>query len=53
MDAIVLRNVTKDFRKTTIRREYTTFKSEVVRLLKRREVRGSTVAVTSALPAAT
>ena len=36
MDAIVLRNVSKEFRKNTIRREYTTLKSELVRLLKRR-----------------
>src|SRR3954447_25650213 len=35
MDAIVLRNVSKHFKKSTIRREYTTFKSELVRLLKR------------------
>jgi lipopolysaccharide transport system ATP-binding protein len=49
MDAIVLRNVSKEFRKTTIRREYTTFKSELVRILKRRDNRGATVAVTSAL----
>jgi lipopolysaccharide transport system ATP-binding protein len=35
MDAIVLRNVSKEFRKNTIRREYTTFKSEVVQFLKR------------------
>jgi len=34
MDAIVLRNVTKEFRKNTIRREYTTFKSEIVQFLK-------------------
>ena len=34
MDAIVLHNVTKEFRKNTIRREYTTFKSEIVQFLK-------------------
>jgi lipopolysaccharide transport system ATP-binding protein len=32
-DAIVIRNVVKSFRKSTIRREYTTLKSELVRLL--------------------
>jgi len=31
MDAIVIKNVTKRFKKSTIRREYTTFKSELVR----------------------
>jgi lipopolysaccharide transport system ATP-binding protein len=35
MDAIVLRGVAKDFKKQTIRREYTTFKSELVRFLRR------------------
>ena len=34
-DAIVLKNVSKTFRKSTIRREYTTLKSEVVRWLRR------------------
>ncbi|WP_224360477.1 ABC transporter ATP-binding protein [Hyalangium versicolor] len=34
MDAIVIRNLVKRFRKSTIRREYTTLKSELVRLLK-------------------
>ncbi|RKG55904.1 ABC transporter ATP-binding protein [Corallococcus sp. AB011P] len=33
-DAIVLRNVVKRFRKSTIRREYTTIKSELIRLLR-------------------
>ncbi|MDY7233130.1 ABC transporter ATP-binding protein [Hyalangium rubrum] len=33
MDAIVIRNVVKNFRKSTIRREYTTLKSELVRWL--------------------
>ncbi|MBN9684522.1 MULTISPECIES: ABC transporter ATP-binding protein [unclassified Corallococcus] len=33
-DAIVLRNVVKSFRKSTIRREYTTIKSELIRLLR-------------------
>ncbi len=32
-DAIVLTNVTKSFKKTSRKREYTTFKSELVRLL--------------------
>jgi lipopolysaccharide transport system ATP-binding protein len=49
MDAIVLSNVSKDFRKTTIRREYTTLKSEAVRFLKRQETRATPGAVTSAL----
>jgi lipopolysaccharide transport system ATP-binding protein len=39
MDAIVLRNVSKEFRKNTVRREYTTLKSELVRLVKRSRVR--------------
>ena len=30
-DAIVIRNVVKSFRKSTVRREYTTIKSELVR----------------------
>ncbi|MET0402443.1 MAG: ABC transporter ATP-binding protein [Cystobacter sp.] len=34
MDAIVLRDVVKSFRKSTIRGEYTTFKSELVRWLR-------------------
>ncbi|WP_224245713.1 ABC transporter ATP-binding protein [Hyalangium gracile] len=34
MDAIVIRNLVKRFRKSTIRREYTTLKSELVRWLK-------------------
>jgi lipopolysaccharide transport system ATP-binding protein len=33
MDAIVIRNVVKNFKKSTIRREYTTLKSELVRWL--------------------
>ena len=49
MDAIVLRNVSKEFRKKTIRREYTTLKSELVRFLQRRKTREGPVAVTSAL----
>jgi lipopolysaccharide transport system ATP-binding protein len=49
MDAIVLRNVSKEFRKKTVRREYTTLKSEFVQFLKRKETRVSPVAVTSAL----
>jgi lipopolysaccharide transport system ATP-binding protein len=36
MDAIVIRNVTKHFRKSTISREYTTLKSELVKLLLRK-----------------
>ncbi len=34
MDAIVIRNLVKRFRKSTIRREYTTLKSELVRWLR-------------------
>ncbi|QSQ25076.1 ABC transporter ATP-binding protein [Pyxidicoccus parkwayensis] len=34
MDAIVMRNVVKSFRKRTIRGEYTTFKSELLRWLR-------------------
>jgi lipopolysaccharide transport system ATP-binding protein len=34
-DPIVLRNVSKSFRKSTVRREYTTLKTEMVRWLKR------------------
>jgi lipopolysaccharide transport system ATP-binding protein len=49
MDAIVLRNVSKEFRKTTIRREYTTLKSELVQFLKRKTAHAPPVAVTSAL----
>src|SRR5271167_1005617 len=49
MEAIVLRNVSKEFRKTTIRHEYTTFKSEIVRFIKRSEAGRSPAAVTSAL----
>lgn len=36
MDAIVIREVTKRFRKRTINREYTTFKSELVNLILRK-----------------
>jgi lipopolysaccharide transport system ATP-binding protein len=36
MDAIVLRQVSKHFKKRTIRHEYTTLKSELVRLFKRK-----------------
>jgi len=36
-DAIVLRNVGKSFRKNTVRREYTTVKSELVRWLRRQK----------------
>jgi lipopolysaccharide transport system permease protein len=39
-DAIVLTGVSKSFRKSTIRREHTTLKSELVRWLKRRSARG-------------
>src|SRR5450432_2454049 len=49
MDAIVLRNVSKEFRKQATRREYTTFKSEVVQFLKRTKASPSPVAVTAAL----
>jgi lipopolysaccharide transport system ATP-binding protein len=40
MDAIVIRNVVKNFRKNTIRREYTTIKSELVRWLTGRREKG-------------
>jgi lipopolysaccharide transport system ATP-binding protein len=36
MDAIVIRGITKKFRKRTIKREYTTLKSELVNVLLRR-----------------
>jgi lipopolysaccharide transport system ATP-binding protein len=49
MDAIVLRNVSKEFRKQTVRREYTTLKSEIVQLFKRKQARNLPVAVTAAL----
>ena len=49
MDAIVLRNVSKEFRKKTIRREYTTLKSELVDFLKRTRRPEGPVAVTPAL----
>ena len=35
MDAIVIRDVVKTFRKSTIRKEHTTFKTELMRLLRR------------------
>ncbi len=38
-DAIVIRNVIKRFKKSTIRREYTTFKSELVRWLTGKRVK--------------
>jgi len=34
-DAIILRNVSKSFRKSTVRREYTTLKTELVRWIRR------------------
>jgi lipopolysaccharide transport system ATP-binding protein len=34
-DAIILRNVSKSFRKSTVRREYTTLKTELVRWVRR------------------
>ena len=49
MDAIVLRNVSKDFRKNTVRREYTTLKSELVRLVKRTRLPDTRVGVIQAL----
>jgi lipopolysaccharide transport system ATP-binding protein len=49
MDAIVLRKVSKEFRKTAIRREYTTLKSELVQFLRPKERRRTPVAVTFAL----
>jgi len=49
MEAIVLRRVSKDFRKNTIRREYTTLKSELVRLLKRQRRPGAPAGVIHAL----
>ncbi|HXX31027.1 MAG TPA: ABC transporter ATP-binding protein [Myxococcaceae bacterium] len=49
MDAIVLRKVSKDFRKSTIRREYTTLKSELVRFLKRTRRPEAPSSVTHAL----
>jgi lipopolysaccharide transport system ATP-binding protein len=39
-DAIVIRNVVKSFRKSTVRREYTTIKSELVRWMMGRRQRG-------------
>src|SRR5690606_35916352 len=42
-DAIVMRNVVKRFRKSTIRREYTTLKSELVRWLTGKRERGVNV----------
>ncbi|MGO8971218.1 MAG: ABC transporter ATP-binding protein [Myxococcaceae bacterium] len=49
MDAIVLRNVSKEFRKQTVRREYTTFKSELVQFLNRRKASPAAAPVTAAL----
>ncbi len=49
MDAIVLRNVSKEFRKQTVRREYTTLKSELVAFLKRTPEVQEPIAVTTAL----
>jgi lipopolysaccharide transport system ATP-binding protein len=49
MDAIVLRSVSKEFRKNTVRREYTTLKSELVRVLKRARVRDTRSGVIHAL----
>lgn len=49
MDSIILRNVSKEFRKQTIRREYTTFKTELVRFIKRRSAPPTSVAITRAL----
>jgi lipopolysaccharide transport system ATP-binding protein len=42
-DAIVIRNVVKHFKKNTIRREYTTFKSELVRWLRGQRAPGEKV----------
>jgi lipopolysaccharide transport system ATP-binding protein len=39
-DAIVIRDVVKSFRKSTIRREYTTFKSELVRWIRGQRQQG-------------
>jgi lipopolysaccharide transport system ATP-binding protein len=49
MDAIVLRNVSKEFRKRTVRWEHTTLKSELVKFLKRKTARAVPVSITSAL----
>jgi lipopolysaccharide transport system ATP-binding protein len=49
MDAIVLRNVSKEFRKSTIRHEYTTFKSELVQFLKRARAPEVPLSVTAAI----
>jgi lipopolysaccharide transport system ATP-binding protein len=49
MDAIVLRKVSKEFRKNTVRREYTTFKSELVQFLKRARAPESPVGHIAAL----
>jgi lipopolysaccharide transport system ATP-binding protein len=49
MDAIVLRNVSKEFRKNTVRREYTTLKSELVQFLKRTRAREAPVGIIPAL----
>ncbi len=45
MDAIVIRNVVKRFRKSTIRREYTTIKSELVRWLTGKRERGAKTSI--------
>ena len=50
MDAIVLRNVSKEFRRNAVRREYTTLKSELVKFLKgRRTPPAAPAGVTHAL----
>ncbi len=49
MDAIVLRGVGKHFRKATVRREYTTLKSEVIRLFRPSVARPRTSQVITAL----
>jgi lipopolysaccharide transport system ATP-binding protein len=49
MNTIVLHNVSKEFRKQTVRREYTTFKSELIQFLKRKKAPPAPVALTSAL----
>ncbi|MDC0715235.1 ABC transporter ATP-binding protein [Stigmatella sp. ncwal1] len=45
MDAIVIRNVVKSFRKSTVRREYTTIKSELVRWVMGRKDRGEKTSI--------
>jgi lipopolysaccharide transport system ATP-binding protein len=44
MDAIVIQNVSKHFRRSTIGREYSTFKTELVRMFTRRKKRAITSA---------